>query len=60
MKYIESQKIMTGKIRSSEFPTAVARPMKGIMEIFLYIWKEIEELYLTMISKIINFIEILK
>ena len=60
MKYIESQKIMTVKIRSSDFLTAVARQMKGIMEIFLYIWKELEELYLTIISIIINFIKILK
>ena len=51
---------MTGKIRPSDFPNAVAQPMKVIMEIFLYIWKELEEFYLTMISKIINFIEILK
>ena len=60
MKYINSQKIMNGKIRPSEIPTIIAWPMNGIMQIFLYIWKELEELYLTMISKIKIFIEILK
>ena len=60
MKYIESQKIMTGKNRPSDFLTVIALPMKGIMEIFFNIWKELEELYLTIISIIINFIKILK
>ena len=45
------KKLGPEKIGPDDFPTAVARPLKRIMEIFLYIWIELDELYLMLISK---------
>ena len=40
-----------------DFPSAVARPLKRIIEIFLYILIELEEFYLMLLSKLKNYLK---
>ena len=52
---IEKSLFLSGKLSQNDMPNSVAQPLKRIMEIFLYNWIELEELYLVIISKIKKF-----
>ena len=49
---IEKSLFLSGKLNQNDIPNSVDRPLKRIMEIFLYNWIELDELYLVIISKI--------